>query len=204
MVPLDGSLGNLLPYPRGECLGSTDCCLLCDFLLIGGFITNSEIVTGYSGYYFKFYISLYLFFSALSHFVTSKDALAFYNLSNYLTFSIISSLSFSRLRSLFKLEMLLECLYRIVEVFAFLSPFLADNVDRSDRALGCRCRYLGCESVLKALPSRYLGAIFACVAIDRDEGKVSKVLPSLIVLTIHHFVSPSGVLCSNDCSHLIE
>ena len=66
-------------------------------------------VIGCSGYCFMLPSSFYRCFSALSHFVTSNDAFAFYSLSSYLKFSLMSSLSFMRLRSLFKLEMLLAC-----------------------------------------------------------------------------------------------
>lgn len=152
--------------PLGDYLGSTDYYLLGILLLIGGFLTNSEIVTGASGYCFMLPINFYLLFSYLSHLVTSKDALAFYNLLSYLTFSCISSLSLILLRSLFKLEILRECILDLIfDVLAFLSlpPPLADRVDRSERALfyrGLCC----CELELNALPSRSRGAKFATVA----------------------------------------
>ena len=77
--------------------------------------------------------SFYRCFSALSHFVTSKDAFAFYSLSSYLKFSIISSLSFIRLRSLFKLEMLLVCWCAFAEFNPVAPLFLGAVLVRSLR-----------------------------------------------------------------------
>ena len=95
----------------GECrLGSTDCYLrvwamrLLPPPPIGGLPRGTSLIVC-SGYYFIFISIFYLFLSALSHLVTSKDAFAFCNLSNCFTFSIMSSLSFRRFLSLLRLEM---------------------------------------------------------------------------------------------------
>ena len=179
--------GRRLPA-RGEfLLGSTDCCLrwLASFLPTGGLrCCETTSVMGCSGYYFILMSIFCLLFSALSHLVTSKEAFAFCSLSSCFTFSIISSLSFNRLRSLFRLEMDRLCgRWRIAEDLAVrwlscgLPVFpLADRVaDLDEWALCWRGRLLllrlfirsVCELELNALPRRSLGAIFAYVAVDK-------------------------------------
>ena len=66
---------------------------------------DTSLIVESRGYCFILTSIFYLCFSALSHLVTSKDAFAFCNLSNCFTFSIISSLSLRRFRSLLRLEM---------------------------------------------------------------------------------------------------
>lgn len=138
------------------------------FLLIGGFLTTSEIVMGASGYCFISLSLLCLYFSSLSHLVTSKDALACCSLSSCLKFSIINSLSFIRFLSPFRLEIEREWgLTLIVLVRMDTLPPLADRVDLLDFALPDLYRNLALPApplseAEKALPTRSLGTRFAC------------------------------------------
>ena len=116
--------------------------------------------------------NLYRCFSWFSHFVTSKEAFAFCNRYNYFTFSTISSFSFRRLRSLFRLE--IEREWGRVLSFVDLEgrgPRADNDTERSEWALSYRGRPRlrllrtgpspSLEPWLKALPTRSLGARFA-------------------------------------------
>ena len=147
MLPLDnGRAGSLLPVvsPRGEAPpGPTDGCLLTAFLLIGGFLLNSAM--GCSGYCFKLPSNFWRCFSALSHLVTSKLALAFCSRASCLMFSFMSFLSLMRFRSSLRDDMLREwgCIHLIEVRAALLSSLLTESVtERADRALFCRLRLL--------------------------------------------------------------
>ena len=147
---------------------------------IGGFPPlDTSLIVESSGYCFILTSSFYLFRSALSHLVTSKDAFAFCNLSNCFTFSIISSLSLRRFRSLLRLEMERLCgLDFNADDFEVLNwpyglpavlPRAESVAERDECALFYRGRLLllrlfirsVCDPVLNALPIRSLGASYA-------------------------------------------
>ena len=111
---------------------------------------------GYSGYCFMLSSIFCRLRSALSHLVTSKLAFAFYSRSSCFTFSIISSLSFSRFLSLFRLEM--ERLWgrdRIPEDFVARFPYGLPVADRVADLEEWALVYLGRLLLFRLLPFKF-------------------------------------------------